>query len=43
MSQKISAFEETTSTTDIKNSFVAAVLAETTNNYKNIKIKLNNF
>jgi hypothetical protein len=43
MSQKISAFDEATSATDIKNSFVAAVLAETTNSYKNIKIKLNNF
>ena len=43
MSQKISAFEETTNTTEIKNSFVAAVLAESTNNYKNVKIKLNNF
>lgn len=43
MSQKISAFDESTSTTEIKNSFVAAVLAENTNSYKNVKIKLNNF
>jgi hypothetical protein len=43
MSQKISEFTEATSATHIKNSFVAAVLAETTDSYKNIKIKLNNF